>query len=84
MRRFVADSIVALLLLPGVSNLPLNAEEPLTSGQPSKAVTLMAQAAKPADQNAADECLSLERSLDGLYLWSRRLLQADLLASPNE
>ncbi len=81
MRRFVICIIGALLLLPGVSNLRLNAEEP--PGQPSKAASLMAQAAKPAYQSAVDEYESHERSLDSLYLWSRRLLQADLLASPN-
>jgi hypothetical protein len=83
MRRFVVCGIGALLLLPGVSNLQLNAEEPLTPGQPSKAASLMAQAAKPAYQIAVGEYESNERSLDSLYLWSRRLLQANLLASPN-
>jgi hypothetical protein len=83
MRRFVVCSLGALLLLTGVANLRLNAEEPLTSGQPSKAATLMAQAAKPAYQNAVDEYLRHERSLDSLYLWSRRLLQVDLHASPD-
>ena len=83
MRRFVVCSIGVVLLLPCVSNLRLNAEEPLTPGNTSKAATLMAQAAKPAYQNAVDEYEIHERSLDSLYLWSRRLLQADLLASPN-
>ena len=83
MRRSVVCSIGAVLILSCVSNLRLNAEEPLTPGNTSKAATLMAQAAKPAYQNAVDEYESHERSLDSLYLWSRRLLQADLLASPN-
>src|SRR6478609_3570111 len=83
MRRSVVCSIGALLLLQGVANLRLNAEEPLTSGQSSKAPSLMAQAAKYAYQIAVGEYESHERSLDSLYLWSRRSLQADLLVSPN-
>ena len=83
MRRSVVCSIGALLLLQGVANLRLNAEEPLTSGQSSKAASLMAQAAKYAYQIAVGEYESHERSLDSLYLWSRRSLQADLLVSPN-